>query len=266
MDQISTYVFFSNSAVEAGRPLTDSAVKSAKRALEILEVFSRHRRPLALKEILEETGYPTSSGSALLKSLVTLSYLDYDRERRTYFPTMRIATLGGWVPGALFGDGPLLGELEGLHRKLDETVVLAVQSDLHAQYVHVIHSADAMQFRAPPGTRRPLARSGMGLVLLSGKSDADIERLRRRINAAGDGGAQTREDLMARVNEVRARGYAFSRNSITPGLGIIGAALPRGSFGRVFAAGVAGRVERLEEKKDGIVAELTAMIHRLEHA
>jgi IclR family transcriptional regulator, KDG regulon repressor len=245
--------------------MAEGAVKSARRALEILEVFSRHRRPLALKEVLDETGYPTSSGSALMKSLVALGYLDYDRERRTYFPTMRIAALGSWVSGALFGEGPLRGALDDLHRRTGETVVLAVQSDLHAQYVHVIHSAEPLQLRVPPGTRRPLARSGMGLVLLSGKTDAEIERLRRRINAAGDGASQTREELMARVNEVRARGYAFSRNSISPGLGIIGAALPKGPFGRMAAVGVAGRVERLEEKKDGIVSELAAMIRRLDH-
>lgn len=245
--------------------MAEDAVKSAKRALEILELFSRHRRPLALKEILEELGYPTSSGSALMKSLVALGYLDYDRERRTYFPTMRIAALGSWVPGALFGDGPLLPALETLHQRIGETVVLAVQSDLHAQYIHLIHSAEPLQFRAPPGTRRPLARSGLGLVLLSGKTDAEIERLRRRINASGEGASQSREDLMARVNEVRARGYAFSRNSISPGLGIIGAALPKGPFGRVFAVGVAGRVERLEDKRDIIVEELQGMILRLEH-
>ncbi|MBU1375367.1 MAG: IclR family transcriptional regulator [Alphaproteobacteria bacterium] len=246
--------------------MTESAVKSAKRALEILEVFARQRRPLALKEVLDELGYPTSSGSALMKSLVALGYLDYDRERRTYFPTMRITVLGNWVPGVLFGDGALLPALEALHQAIGETVVLAVQSDLHAQYVHVIHSAEPLQFRVPPGTRRPLARSGMGLALLSAKSDAEVERLRRRINASGeDGLPQTREELMARVVEVRARGYAFSRNSISPGLGIIGAALPKGPFGRVFAVGVAGRVERLDDKKDAIVADLQAMIERLEH-
>lgn len=245
--------------------MAEGAVKSAKRALEILEVFSRHRRPLALKEVLDELGYPASSGSALMKSLVELGYLDYDRERRTYFPTMRIAALGDWVQKALFGDGPLLAALEDLHARTGETIVLAVQSDLHAQYVHLIHAAEPLEIRAPPGTRRPLARSGLGLVLLSAKPDAEIERLRRRINAAGDGPAQSREDLMARINAVRARGYAFTKNAISPGVGIIGSALPKGPFGRTFAVGAAGRVERLEAKEHEIVAELKAMIHRLEH-
>jgi DNA-binding IclR family transcriptional regulator len=243
--------------------VTDSAVKSAKRAFEILEAFSRHRRPLALKELLDELDYPASSGSALMKSLVALGYLDYDGERRTYFPTMRIAALGSWVPATLFGDGPLLGALEDLHRETGETVILAVQSDLHAQYVHVIPSPEPLQLRVPPGTRRPLAQSGLGLVLLSAKRDPEIERLRRRINAAGESAALSRDEMMARVNAVRARGYAFSRNAISQGVGIIGAALPNGPFGRVFAVGAAGQVERLERKEDEIVAALKAMLWRL---
>jgi DNA-binding IclR family transcriptional regulator len=243
--------------------VTESAVKSAKRAFEILEAFSRHRRPLALKELLDELDYPASSGSALMKSLVALGYLDYDGERRTYFPTMRIAALGSWVPGTLFGDGPLLGALEDLHRETGETVILAVQSDLHAQYVHVIPSPEPLQLRVPPGTRRPLAQSGLGLVLLSAKRDPEIERLRRRINAAGEGATLSREEMMARVNAVRARGYAFSRNAISQGVGIIGAALPNGPFGRVFAVGAAGQVERLERKEDEIVAALKTMLWRL---
>jgi IclR family KDG regulon transcriptional repressor len=243
--------------------LAESAVKSAKRAFEILEAFNRRRRPLALKELLDELGYPASSGSALMKSLVALGYLDYDGERRTYFPTMRIAALGSWVPGVLFGDGRLLPALEDLHRETGETVILAVQSDLHAQYIHVIPSSEPLLLRVPPGTRRPLAQSGLGLVLLSAKRDPEIERLRRRINAAGDGASLTREDMMARVNDVRARGYAFSRHAISPGVGIIGVGLPNGPFGRVFAVGVAGQVARLEAKEDEIVEALKTVLWRV---
>jgi DNA-binding IclR family transcriptional regulator len=98
---------------------------------------------------------------------------------------------------------------------------------------------------------------------LSAKRDPEIERLRRRINASGEGAALTRDEMMARVNAVRARGYAFSRNAISQGVGIIGAALPNGPFGRVFAVGAAGQVERLERKEEEIVAALKTMLWRL---
>jgi IclR family transcriptional regulator, KDG regulon repressor len=121
--------------------MAESEVKSARRVFEILEYFDRERRPLGLKDVPDGLGYPGSSGSALLKSLVQLGYLDYDRERRRYFPTMRIAALGGWVHDALFGDGALTGLMNQLHRATGESVILAAQSDLHAQYVHVIYWA-----------------------------------------------------------------------------------------------------------------------------
>jgi len=246
--------------------VAESAVKSARRVFEILEHFDRTRRPLALRDILDHLGYPASSGSALLKSLVGLGYLDYDRERRTYFPTMRIAALGAWVSDALFGDGALAGLMNHLHALTGETVILATQSDLHAQYVHLIHSAEPLQFSVPPGARRPLGASGMGWLLLSAKDDAEIERLRRRINAESSDGPQlTREGLLERVNEVRARGYAFSKHTVSEGAGVIAALLPRGPFGRVHAIGVAGPVSRLERKEEMIVAELRAGVDRLMH-
>ena len=136
--------------------MADDAVKSARRVFEILEYFERHRRPMALKEILEGLGYPASSGSALLKSLVALGYLDYDRERRSYFPTMRIAALGAWVHDSLFGDGQVSRLMNHLYEATGETVILAAQSDLHAQYVHLIRSAEPLSVAVPPGARRAL--------------------------------------------------------------------------------------------------------------
>ena len=154
--------------------MTADAIKSARRVFEVFEYFDRERRPLSLKEVASALAYPASSGSALLKSLVALGYLDYDGERRTYFPTMRIAALGAWVEQALFGDGALLAFMERLHRLTAETVLLAAQRAIHAQYVHVIRSAEPLQFSVSPGTRRPLAASGMGWVLLSARSEAEI--------------------------------------------------------------------------------------------
>src|SRR4051794_31187165 len=98
------------------------AIKSARRVFEILELFDRERRRLSLKEISARLGYPASSGSVLLKSVVALGYLDYDRRVKTYFPTMRITALGGWVPGALFGEGGVAELMDHLRAVTGETV------------------------------------------------------------------------------------------------------------------------------------------------
>jgi DNA-binding IclR family transcriptional regulator len=243
-------------------PSAAGAVKSARRAFEIVEVFDRCRRPLSLKEIADELGYPTSSSAALLKCLASMGYLNYDRDSRTYLPTTRVALLGRWVEEALFGQVELIAEMEGLRRTTEEAVILATQSDLSAQYVHLIYSDQPLQFRAKPGLQRPLARSGLGWALLAGKSDVEIEELRRRINAQS-AEKVSREDLMRRITPVRAEGYSFSKHTVSEGVGVIAVPLPKGPFGRVFALGVAGYVSRLERKEAVIVASLRAAVARL---
>ena len=60
--------------------MADAAIKSARRVFEIMEFFDRERRPLGLKSICKTLDYPVSSGAAMLKSLVSVGYLEYDRK------------------------------------------------------------------------------------------------------------------------------------------------------------------------------------------
>lgn len=242
--------------------MADSTIKSARRVFEIFEYFDRERRPLTLKEIADKLGYPASSGSVLLKSLVALGYLDYDQASRSYFPTMRIAALGGWIHDTLFGEGGITQLMEHLHRTTDETIILGTRSDLHAQYVHVIHSGQPLHFSVPPGTRRPLAGSGMGWLFISTLSNREIDTLRRRINAE-QARKYSMDELTRQINAVSARGYAFSKGAVSEGVGIIAMLLPKGRFGRRFAIGAGGPVARLERKENLIVSEMRKGIAQL---
>jgi DNA-binding IclR family transcriptional regulator len=237
-------------------------VKSAVRAFAILEAFDAHRRPLSLRDITSELGYPASSASALMKSLVELGYLDYDRIRRTYMPTMRTALLGRWAEESAFGHAHFVSMVEDLHEATGEAIILAIQNDLHAQYVHIVHSNEALQFRASPGFRRSLVRSGVGWAILAAKPDAEIERLRDRIDAHLIDKI-SEADLMEKVREVRTNGYAFSKHTFADGVGLIAMTLPHAPFGRVFALAVAGYVSRLERNEAAIVEHLKRAVHNL---
>lgn len=238
------------------------AVKSARRVFEVMELFDRERRPLSLGAIAETLAYPASSASVLLKSIVALGYLEYDRASRTYFPTMRVAVLGRWVEQAWFGDGAIVRLMEHLHRTLGETAILAAQSDLHAQYIHLIHGEAPLKFALPPGTRRPLGSSGIGWVLMSGLADREVEKLRRRMNAEGVEKRLSAEELTSRIRTARARGYAFSKGLVAPGVGIIAMPIAPAPFGRRLAIGLGGPVARLQRKEKTIVAELADGIER----
>jgi DNA-binding IclR family transcriptional regulator len=238
--------------------MSAAAIKSARRVFEVLEYFDDQRRPLSLKEICERHGYPPSSGAGILKSLVLLGYLEYDKQSRTYLPTMRIAALGGWVAADLFGGIDIIELMERLREETRETVILAAQSDIHAQYVHVLRSTQALNYAVSPGTLRPLAQSGFGRLLLSGRTDADIRVIVRRIDAARETGEAKIdvEALLAEVGAIRREGFLFSDSLITPGVGVIGILLPQTPFGRKFAIGLAGPAARIEAEKAMLLALL----------
>ena len=145
------------SGVAGGKNM--DAIKTAARTCEVFEYFQEVQRPLQQKDFVVRFGYPASSTSALLKSLVVLGYLEYNLGGRTYFPTMRMTSVVGWIERARFGNGSVLPAMQRLYEATAETVTLGLQSDLHAQYVYQIASTLSVPYPRTRQTIRPLAAS-----------------------------------------------------------------------------------------------------------
>ncbi len=241
----------------------DSTIKTARRIFEVLEYFEEVQRPISLKEIAHQYGYPTSSASALLKSMVILGYLFYDSYNRTYMPTMRIAQMGGWLKSGLFGESAILALVDYVFEQVDELVSISTQSDLYAQYIHRLQTTKRLRFDIRIGDIRPLAISGVGRTMLSTHTDVEIERLVRRINATCPAEERVELELLMKIiNGIRRDGYMFSKHVITQDAGVIAMPLPKRSFGRILVLGVGGPVSRLEENHDHILASMRAGIER----
>ncbi|WP_454754202.1 IclR family transcriptional regulator [Cupriavidus necator] len=249
--------------------MPESPIKTSKRVVEIFEAFEIVQRPMALKDFTERFGYPPSSASALLKSLVALGYLDYDRFSRTYMPTMRIASLGSWIQPALFGqDENVLRLMQQLSDEFGECTTLSAQSDLYVQYVYLIPSRLPIWYSVPIGTVRPIARSGSGWVMLGARTNAEIDDLVRRINFHEPDPARKVKlpELMALVEQGRRDGYLFNKHTLEPGAGGICMVLPERRLGRLFALAVSGPVDRLESKQDRVIDAMRQGIAKLRSA
>jgi len=210
-------------------PVESSLVKSAGRVLEILEYFDDLQRQSTVMEIADALGYPQSSTSALLRSLVTMGYLNYDAKKRTYITSSRVALLGNWVNSPFFAEGDIISMMKELNEETHDTVVLAMRNGQHVQYIHVIQATSPARLHMTLGTVRPLAASGAGYALLATMTDAEITRIVMRANAeAADGEPliKTRA-LLEQIAEVRRKGYAFTCDMVTRGGGIIAVPLPR---------------------------------------
>ena len=232
--------------------MAESVVKSAARVLEVLEFFAARRVPATVGEVGRALRYPQSSASVLLQSLLSLGYLAHDGATRRYTPTPRVMLLGAWLKPA---DG-VAALLERLHAATGETVILAQQSTIYAQYIQILEANSPLRLHLRIGTLRPLTRAAVGRALLSLKSDAEILRIVRRCNALDPLGPIPQYDVLRAVSEVRAHGWTMTANTVTQGAGVIAALLPGSAGGPVLAIGIGAPIERLRQRRPSILAAL----------
>lgn len=236
----------------------DSVVKSAGRTLQILEFFDDMRRPVNMTEISRGLGYPESSTSLLLRSLVTLGYLDYDRHRRKYRVTSRVRLLGSWIDTDLFQNDKVLHLMEELNAEAEDAIILASRNGLNAQYIHIVQARTALRLHLTPGTERSIVQSTTGLVMLSRLSDSEIAVLVRRANAELDSldDIVRLPDLMRQIDIVRRDGYILSESRITSGCSVLAMPLPQHLTEGTLVLAIGGPSERLGEHRRSFLVEL----------
>ena len=147
-------------------PPSTNVVKSAARVLEIFELFDELRRPVSINEVAEHLGYPHSSAAALLRSLESLGYLEYDATEKEFFPSIRISMLGQWIEHESLPVKAVQRLMQELLDATQCTVIAAIRSGVHVQYIKVLQGTTAIRYHVKPGTRRLLHASTLGRVLL----------------------------------------------------------------------------------------------------
>ena len=232
-------------------------VKSAARAFDLLEAFARARRPLRLRELTEELGWPRSSLAELLKSMTAQGYLVFDRRGFLYRPSPRLAALVGWVEGDRFEQGVVAPAMARLRDVTGELVVLGTPVGIHLEYVETLRATEELQLYIAPGTRRLMVQNVGGWMLLARAAPGVAEALYRQTLEAG---ALTRAefslaDLRRRLEEHRGLDIAFStaRDYVRPtahwGGALTAALVPVPPGHRPLVIGIGGLAERLERKR-----------------
>lgn len=241
-------------AFDAGAGELAGVIKSAARVLELFEFFAECRRPLSVTDVVRGLDYPQSSASALLKSLTKLGYLDYDRHARLYVPTLRVALFGGWVHDELFSQRSLSLLIHELHVASDgQAVILGMQNDIYVQYIHLAQSPrqDVPNWYIKPGSLRPLCRSGTGRILLSRKSDVEVQQLLWRINAEEEPHLRLQVgDLLKELDNIRQDGYAYTEGTVNPNTGVIAVEMPTPPSQPPMALGIGGHIDVLRPNKE----------------
>lgn len=226
-----------------GQPIKRQTVKSARRAFEIFEFFVERRSPANILTIAQALNYPASSTAALARTLAALGYLHYDTRARTFFPTLRISLLGGWLQDQYFTDSYILDLMNAVAQKTRQSVILAMQSGIHVQYLMVISGTSDPRAYVRIGSLRPICRASTGKMLLTLMSDSQLRGVVSHANSLETDPARrvNLRELTAELALCRQRGYAETEGSVTPELGTVAMLLPNSDHPAPLAVAVGGR-------------------------
>ncbi|WP_022872970.1 IclR family transcriptional regulator [Nesterenkonia alba] len=199
----------------------EGAVKSAVRALAILDLLAQRGAPMRFPEIVRELGYPQSSLHALIKTLHAAQWVEFDESTREY-------TLGirAWEAGNAYQRALSLAEraqpfMNSARDELNETIQLAVlDGGRHNVYLAKAEGDQRLVLESHVGGRLPAHATGVGKVLLAALEDTEV---RRRIGDAEleqytETTIKDIDELLEHLRGVRQRGYATDHEEYTVGV------------------------------------------------
>lgn len=235
-------------------------VKSAARALSLLEFFDAERRPATVTELCEALDVPQSSMSMLLKSMVSLGYIEQVPGTRTYTLGYRAAFVGDWARSSLGAQMPLRDAVRDIAEDLGETVVLATQNGPYLQYVYVASKRPVRELSARIGIKRPMVCTAAGRALLSRLTEPQIRQIARRNNAeATENQRMPEATVIERIGEERNQGFAESLGGYVPGIHSLSILLQGAGGARPLALGVGGPAEVMGRLRDAALSRLSSL-------
>jgi len=191
---------------------------SARRVLEILELFSETDTPMTISDITSITGYPKTSVFDIVNILADRGFIRRDNERaKTYVMGVKAYQVGmSYLQHTnLYGLAhPLLAELRD---RLGETCYLAVEEKGVIIYLDKLESDAPIRASCNIGSKNLLHLTGLGKAILAAWPD---EKVRQTcpdpLEVHTPNTISDLNTLLQVLKETRERGYALDIGEDNP--------------------------------------------------
>ncbi|MEM6574282.1 MAG: helix-turn-helix domain-containing protein [Pseudomonadota bacterium] len=225
--------------------MSDKTIKSVRRVFEILELFDRHRAPLAAKEIARELDYPLTSAHALLKSMHDLGYANYNAEDWTYTPSRNLVAKIEWVREYLERDSRMLDMITRLNEETRETINLSRLTGDQVKIVHGLECRHPVGVSVREGLLMPAVDSLTGLTALSALAGERLDNF-LQIYRPEAGNLEMLETVRTELQE---RGTVAIMDLFIQGIGAVCMPVKGMLSEDILVIGVVGPSERIREKQ-----------------
>jgi DNA-binding IclR family transcriptional regulator len=214
------------SAFEISMSTAINSVKSADRALELLELFAIHLDGLTLTDVSERTGWPKSSSLALLRTLHQRQYLESTGTDGKYHLGPRVAALGSAYLNNLSLAREGAEVVREVARSCDETVHLAVLRGSDVLYIAKEEGGGQMRMVSTVGRMIPAHATGVGKMLLASLPIEELDLLYPpgvQLKAMTEKTVTDRIQFAEILEGVREQGFARDEGESTLGVKCIAA-------------------------------------------
>lgn len=206
-----------NGGKDQGGAMSVQGCKSAERVFEVLALFQEHKSPMRASFISEKLHYPLSSCVVLLKAIMRMGYLSFDRKTHTFFPTASLYHLGSWLRDERVADPELVSLAREVNHDTGNSVTFSIGHDTDLEFVYSLNAGLPLH-HVYAGARMPLFNSVAGIAYISSFADQEATRIIDRVMTRAVGSPDHRSVIRARVQRARQAGYACGPSPRFPGL------------------------------------------------
>jgi IclR family acetate operon transcriptional repressor len=237
-------------------------VKQISNLFRLMDFYVRAKRPLSVREIVEEMSWPRSSAFNIVSTLVEEGYLYQPVPRGGYVPTSR------WLELAReLSESQPLPELAHdllveLCRETGETLFLAAPEGTSVVFLDVVESSADIRFIANVGQRLPIHVTAAGRAILSQYSPDERAAILKRIKYQPyeKDTFMTPESVERDVQRGAGEGWYINMGIYAPG--VAGIAVPLPLADRRYAIALGGPASRIGENATAIGKLLRERVSR----
>jgi DNA-binding IclR family transcriptional regulator len=208
-------------------PAEDAGVKSARRAIDLLETFAANPAWSSLADLHARTGVPRSSLHGLLRTLRDAGWIEADAGGTRFRLGVRALICGS---SYLDRDPVLPYATDALEHLRERTGYTAHYARLYGDQVVYLATRESRQsahFVSRVGRTLPAHATALGKALLAELTETETAALLApALPALTEHTITSREVLLARLAQVRTDGYATEHEEGTPGAACAAVVVP----------------------------------------
>jgi IclR family transcriptional regulator, pca regulon regulatory protein len=210
-------------------------VGSLHKGLDVLSILAAHAAGMTLTEMAAVAGLTRAGARRLLLTLVAAGYATQDGRRFALTPRL-LGLARQWLDGTSLWTYAE-PHMRAVAAELKESCSAAVLSDEDVVYVARVPGERIMSVALHVGTRLPAYCTSMGRVLLSGLTEAELEKFldRAAIRKRTEKTVVDRGALGSLIRQAAAQGFAVVDEELEIGLRSIAVPI-RDRTGRFVAA------------------------------